>query len=101
MDFKDSAVGLVQPGQDEKVVAGHNSFESGTSKVFYVEPRVGCAFRTLFRGFAAFAEGRADHANRAEAPGPAIFAARVFTACFTEWHRCFTYLDRVMSCGCF
>jgi len=91
MDFQDRAVGLVQPGQDEEVVAGHNSVESGESKVLYVEPRVGCAFGALFRGFAAFAEGRANHADRAEAPGLAIFSARVFAACFREWHRCFTF----------
>ena len=62
-NFQDGAVGWVQPGQNEKVVAGRNSIEGGESEVLYVEPSVGCAFRALLRGVLAIAEGGANDAD--------------------------------------
>jgi hypothetical protein len=52
MDLQNLAVSLVQPGQDDDVVAGRQPVKPVRSERMYFKPDVGSAFRTLFRGFA-------------------------------------------------
>jgi len=64
MDLQHIAPGLVQPSQNDNVVAGRETVKSLCHQRTHFQPCVGRPLRTLFGRFAAFLDAGSDHTNR-------------------------------------
>lgn len=83
------APGLVQPGEDNDVVAGSEAVEGGGSKPMDFQPGIGCALRALPGRFAPLLEWRPENTNWAKAGALQGFAAGAGSrgTSFLRFHR--------------
>ena len=102
MYLQNLAVSLMQPSEDDDLVAYCYTIQGLRSECTHVKPCIRSTFRTLLGRLPALLEFRADHADRAQLKGilfPVFFSFAPYSccACKPTLHRGRVYQARLLE----